>query len=304
MGTSVSRSSAETDFSKRGALLQHPRRSRSTAWMCARCKAAGERRRRAWCRSGKGPIILEMLTYRYRGHSMSDPAKYRSEGGSAEDAHRARPDRAGEGAPDRQEVGERGRAEGRSTPRCATSSTRRRISPRTDPEPDASELWTDIRYSLKGRGTDRCRSEILDARACRRPWRRARSPNGSRRRVTRSSPATSSPRSRPTRRPWKWKPSTRACSASSSMPSGTENVKVNTPIAVLAADGEDARRPPPRRRRRTRPQARGGKGRRTRGESRRPRPRRGAAATASVPATARPRSPPTRIFRPAPNWSP
>jgi pyruvate dehydrogenase E1 component alpha subunit len=76
MGTAVSRSSAQTDFSKRGLSFNIP--GEQVDGMDVRAvKAAGEKAV-AWCRSGKGPIILEMMTYRYRGHSMSDPAKYRS----------------------------------------------------------------------------------------------------------------------------------------------------------------------------------------------------------------------------------
>src|ERR1700741_526896 len=76
MGPSVSRSSAQTDFSKRGASFNIP--GEQVDGMDVRAvKAAGEKAV-AWCRAGKGPFILEMLTYRYRGHSMSDPAKYRT----------------------------------------------------------------------------------------------------------------------------------------------------------------------------------------------------------------------------------
>lgn len=76
MGTAVTRSSAETDFSHRGLSFKIP--GIQVDGMDVRAvKAAGDLAVE-WCRSGKGPIILEMQTYRYRGHSMSDPAKYRS----------------------------------------------------------------------------------------------------------------------------------------------------------------------------------------------------------------------------------
>ena len=76
MGTAVTRASAETDFSHRGISFKIP--GIQVDGMDVRAvKAAGDLAA-DWCRSGKGPIILEMQTYRYRGHSMSDPAKYRS----------------------------------------------------------------------------------------------------------------------------------------------------------------------------------------------------------------------------------
>lgn len=76
MGTSVNRASAEDQLYRRGESFRVP------GWQVdgmdvlavrGAAKAAVD-----WVRGGKGPLLLEMKTYRYRGHSMSDPAKYRS----------------------------------------------------------------------------------------------------------------------------------------------------------------------------------------------------------------------------------
>src|SRR5690349_18641773 len=76
MGTSVNRASAQTDFSKRGISFNIP--GEQVDGMDVRAVYAAAQRAAQWCRDGKGPYILEMQTYRYRGHSMSDPAKYRT----------------------------------------------------------------------------------------------------------------------------------------------------------------------------------------------------------------------------------
>src|SRR6266550_7066891 len=76
MGTAVDRSTAEIHLYKRGASHNIP--GEQVDGMDVRAvKAAGDKAVE-WCRAGKGPFILEMQTYRYRGHSMSDPAKYRT----------------------------------------------------------------------------------------------------------------------------------------------------------------------------------------------------------------------------------
>src|SRR5215470_17422202 len=76
MGTSVQRSSSETHLSKRGVSFNIPGEEVDGMDVVA-VRDAGKRAA-ARARSGQGPILLEMKTYRYRGHSMSDPAKYRT----------------------------------------------------------------------------------------------------------------------------------------------------------------------------------------------------------------------------------
>ena len=76
MGTSVERASASVDLYKRGAPYGIP--GEQVDGMSVVAVNAAAEKALAHIRSGRGPYILEMQTYRYRGHSMSDPAKYRS----------------------------------------------------------------------------------------------------------------------------------------------------------------------------------------------------------------------------------
>jgi pyruvate dehydrogenase E1 component alpha subunit len=76
MGTSVERASASLDLSQNGSPWGIPGQQVDGMDVLAVKEAADQAV--AYCRSGKGPYLLEVKTYRYRGHSMSDPAKYRT----------------------------------------------------------------------------------------------------------------------------------------------------------------------------------------------------------------------------------
>jgi pyruvate dehydrogenase E1 component subunit alpha len=140
MGTSVTRSSALTDFSKRGASFNIP--GDKVDGMDVRAVKAAADKAVAWCRAGKGPYILEMQTYRYRGHSMSDPAKYRTR----EEVEKVRHDqdpieqvrsRLLAAKVSEQELKEID-AEVREIVNAAADFAQH------DPEPEVSELYTDI----------------------------------------------------------------------------------------------------------------------------------------------------------------
>ncbi|HET7848683.1 MAG TPA: pyruvate dehydrogenase (acetyl-transferring) E1 component subunit alpha, partial [Pseudolabrys sp.] len=141
MGTAITRSSAETNLSRRGLSFNIP--GEQVDGMDVRAvKAAGDKAV-AWCRAGKGPYILEMLTYRYRGHSMSDPAKYRTR--EEVEKVRATHDPIEQA---RQRIIEKKFASEEQLKKI-DAKVRALINEASefathDPEPDVSELYTDV----------------------------------------------------------------------------------------------------------------------------------------------------------------
>jgi pyruvate dehydrogenase E1 component alpha subunit len=141
MGTAITRSSATTDLSKRGLSFNIP--GEQVDGMDVRAvKAAGDKAV-AWCRAGKGPYILEMLTYRYRGHSMSDPAKYRTreevqkmrtEHDPIEQVRTRILEKKLASEDDLKKIDAQVRDIVNEASEFATN----------DPEPDVAELWTDV----------------------------------------------------------------------------------------------------------------------------------------------------------------
>lgn len=141
MGTSIERASSTTDLSQRGVSFGIP--GEQVDAMDVRFVREASERAIEHARSGKGPYILEMLTYRYRGHSMSDPAKYRTkdevttmraERDPIEQVKKRILEEKHASEDDLKEIEKEVRAIVTEAVDFATD----------DPEPDASELWTDI----------------------------------------------------------------------------------------------------------------------------------------------------------------
>ena len=147
MGTSLKRAAAETHLHKRGRSFNIPGEE-VDGMDVAKVREAASRAAQ-WCREGNGPVILEMKTYRYRGHSMSDPAKYRTK----DEVQKMRTDHdpidlvrkrildADWASEDDLKKIDR---EIKDTVSAAAEFAQE------SPEPDPKELWTDIYAPLKG----------------------------------------------------------------------------------------------------------------------------------------------------------
>ncbi len=140
MGTSVNRSSAEDQLYRRGDSFRIPGLQVDGMDVLAVRGAATVAL--DWVRSGKGPILLELKTYRYRGHSMSDPAKYRSRDEVQAVREKSDPIEAV-----KRELAAAG--VGEDELRKIDGEIKRIVTESADfaeqsPEPDPSELYTDI----------------------------------------------------------------------------------------------------------------------------------------------------------------
>ncbi len=140
MGTAQERASAG-ELHQRGAAYGIPGEQVDGMDVIAVREAAGKALDHV--KSGKGPMILEMMTYRYRGHSMSDPAKYRSkeevdrmreERDPIEQVKKRLMDAKAATADELKEVDKKIRARVAEAAEFAQET----------PEPDPSELWTDV----------------------------------------------------------------------------------------------------------------------------------------------------------------
>jgi pyruvate dehydrogenase E1 component alpha subunit len=140
MGTSVNRSSAEDQLFRRGDSFRIPGLQIDGMDVLAVRGAATVALE--WVRSGKGPILLELKTYRYRGHSMSDPAKYRSRDEVQAVREKSDPIEAV-----KRELAAAG--VGEDALKSIDTEIKRIVTEAADfaeqsPEPHASELYTDI----------------------------------------------------------------------------------------------------------------------------------------------------------------
>jgi pyruvate dehydrogenase E1 component alpha subunit len=141
MGTSIERSSSETHLYKRGVSFNIPGVEVDGMDVVAVREAGLMAAEHA--RAGKGPFILEMKTYRYRGHSMSDPQKYRSRD-EIDEVRKTR-----DPIDHLQERLEKGGLADDGALKAIDAEVKRIVADaaefaRTAPEPDPSELYTDV----------------------------------------------------------------------------------------------------------------------------------------------------------------
>ncbi|WP_174299951.1 pyruvate dehydrogenase (acetyl-transferring) E1 component subunit alpha [Caulobacter sp. S45] len=141
MGTSVERASSQTHLFRRGESFNIP--GEEVDGMDIEAVREAGARAAEFARSGQGPYILEMKTYRYRGHSMSDPAKYRTR----EEVDEVRKTRDPiDHLRDKMEA--RGFAD-EAALKAIDAEVKKIVADaaefaRTAPEPDPKELYTDV----------------------------------------------------------------------------------------------------------------------------------------------------------------